>query len=108
MLCRVGPLRVAMVVRQPASCSKCLQKYLAASVLFVSIDTIKLSSMVTSDATTMRYSANNSTANPDAVVMYVDMNSFFASCEQQLNPDLRGKAIGVTAGSKNYAVIIAP
>jgi DNA polymerase-4 len=56
----------------------------------------------------MRYSANNSKANPEAVVMYVDMNSFFASCEQQLNPGLRGRPIGVTAGAKDYAVIIAP
>jgi DNA polymerase-4 len=47
-------------------------------------------------------------AKPGTVVMYVDMNSFFASCEQQKNPALRGRPIGVTAGSKYYAVIIAP
>src|SRR5690606_31058199 len=56
----------------------------------------------------MRSSSNNTTANPDAVVMYVDMNSFFASCEQQLNAGLRGRPSGVTAGTKDYAVIIAP
>jgi hypothetical protein len=30
-----------------------------------------------------RYAKNNLEYNPDAVVMYIDMNSFFASCEQQ-------------------------
>ena len=56
----------------------------------------------------MTYSANSASANPDAAVMYVDMNSFFASCEQQLRPELRGRPIGVCAGDKYYAVIIAP
>lgn len=56
----------------------------------------------------MHYSANAMVAKPDAVVMYVDMNSFFASCEQQKNPALRGRPIGVTAGDKHFAVIIAP
>lgn len=56
----------------------------------------------------MQYYANAMVAKPDAVVMYVDMNSFFASCEQQKDPALRGRPIGVTAGSKYYAVIIAP
>ncbi len=56
----------------------------------------------------MQYYANAMVAKPDAVVMYVDMNSFFASCEQQNTPALRGRPIGVTAGSKYYAVIIAP
>ena len=36
------------------------------------------------------------------------MNSFFASCEQQLRPELRGKPLGVTAGDKYYSVIVAP
>lgn len=56
----------------------------------------------------MQYYANAMVAKPDAVVMYVDMNSFFASCEQQNNPALRGCPIGVTAGDKYYSVIIAP
>jgi len=47
-------------------------------------------------------------AKRDTLVMYVDMNSFFASCEQQLRPELRGRPIGVTAGDKHYSVIVAP
>src|ERR1044072_10027852 len=54
------------------------------------------------------YSANTITGNPQSLVMYVDMNSYFASCEQEANPELRGKPIGVTAGDKYYSVIIAP
>lgn len=54
------------------------------------------------------FSSNSSTYNEAAIIMYVDMNSFFASCEQALRPDLRGRPIGVTAGDKYYAVIIAP
>jgi len=40
--------------------------------------------------------------------MYVDMNSYFASCEQQRHPELRGKPLGVlTYDSPNAAVIAA-
>lgn len=56
----------------------------------------------------MQYYANAVAARPDSIVMYVDMNSFFASCEQQNNPELRRRPIGVTAGEQYYAVIIAP
>jgi DNA polymerase-4 len=55
-----------------------------------------------------RYSANSIVADSKTVVMYIDMNSYFASCEQQLHPELRGAPIGVTAGDKYYSVIIAP
>ena len=40
--------------------------------------------------------------------MYIDMNSYFASCEQQRHPELRNKPIGVlTYDSPNAAVIAA-
>ena len=40
--------------------------------------------------------------------MYIDMNSYFASCEQQRHPELRDKPIGVlTYDSLNAAVIAA-
>jgi DNA polymerase-4 len=55
-----------------------------------------------------RYTANSVAAHANTVVMYIDMNSYFASCEQQLHPELRGVPIAVTAGDKYYSVIIAP
>lgn len=58
--------------------------------------------------TNNRYTANSVTTNSGTVVMYIDMNSYFASCEQQLHTELRGIPIAVTAGDKYYSVIIAP
>jgi DNA polymerase-4 len=44
----------------------------------------------------------------EPLVMYIDMNSYFASCEQQRHPELRGKPLGVlTYDSPNAAVIAA-
>lgn len=40
--------------------------------------------------------------------MYVDMNSYFASCEQQVEPRYRGQPIGVCPFPGDRAVIIAP
>jgi len=39
--------------------------------------------------------------------MYVDMNSFFASCEQQMDVKLRGKPIGVCPYESPNAAVIA-
>jgi len=40
--------------------------------------------------------------------MFVDMNSFFASCEQQVNYWLRGRPVGVCAYTGKYGCVIAP
>lgn len=56
----------------------------------------------------MRFSSNSFSVNPDAIVMFIDMNSFFASCEQQLRPELRGRPIGVAAYDSPNAAVIAP
>jgi len=56
----------------------------------------------------MRRDHNSIRVNQQSVIMYVDMNSFFASCEQQLRPELRGKAIGVCTYDSPHACVIAP
>ena len=43
-----------------------------------------------------------------ARVLFVDMNSFFASCEQQDNFYLRDKPIAVCVYTSKYGCIIAP
>lgn len=40
-------------------------------------------------------------------VLYLDMNSFFASVEQQLDPRLRGRAVGITATDGLHGAIVA-
>jgi len=40
-------------------------------------------------------------------ILHIDFDSFFASCEQQFNPKLRGKPIGVTAQNGRTCIIAA-
>lgn len=44
----------------------------------------------------------------DTLIMYIDMNSYFASCEQQDQPAWRGKPLGVCTHDSPYACVIAP
>lgn len=41
------------------------------------------------------------------IILHIDFDSFFASCEQQFNPNLRGKPIGVTATNGRTCIIAA-
>ncbi len=59
------------------------------------------------DKPNKRKGQNVTSPNKKAVILFIDMNSFFASCEQQENPVLRGKPIVVCGGHAN-GVIIAP
>ena len=40
-------------------------------------------------------------------VLYIDMNSFFASVEQQLDPSLRGRPLGITAMENDKGACVA-
>lgn len=39
------------------------------------------------------------------IILHIDFDSFFASCEQQYNPGLRGKPLGVTATNGRTCII---
>ncbi|HXK52881.1 DNA polymerase IV [Candidatus Nomurabacteria bacterium] len=44
----------------------------------------------------------------DRIILHVDYDSFFASVEQQANPFLRNKVVGVTSANSNKGIIVAP
>ncbi len=39
--------------------------------------------------------------------LYIDMDSFYASVEQQLRPELRGRPVGITAVDNDAGAIVA-
>lgn len=41
------------------------------------------------------------------IILHIDFDSYFASCEQQFRPELRGKPVGVTATNGRTAIIAA-
>ena len=43
----------------------------------------------------------------DKTILHIDFDSYFASCEQQFEPKLRGKPIGVTATNGRSCIIAA-
>ena len=55
----------------------------------------------------IEHKMNSSTANHAVQWLFLDLNAFFASCEQQQNPVLRGKPVIVVQTQADSAVAIA-
>jgi DNA polymerase IV len=56
----------------------------------------------------MQYNHNRYNADTNSLVFFVDMNSYFATCEQQVNYYLRGRPVGVCVYTGKFGCIIAP
>ena len=56
----------------------------------------------------MDYLTNLPFNNKDSTLMHIDLNSCFATIEQQANPLLRGRPIAVAAYDSPRGCILAP